>query len=674
MKSIMFLFLFLSLQIAAQDIPVSAELALEQITDATDTEIEDDSWLQELEQYRKKPLNLNVAEKEEILSLKIVNALQADHLIRYREQLGLLVSIYELQAVPYWDILTIKKILPFISVSIPVQVVDRVEESFKKGQHQVLLRVGRTLELAKGFKESSSGSGYTGSPLRVFFRYRFQSGNSMQWGIVGEKDAGEQFLKGKQRAGFDFYSVHVFLRKVGKIQALAMGDFTVNMGQGLIHWQGMAFKKSADIIHIKRESAVLRPYSSAGEFPFHRGIGVTIRKGNLDITGFLSTRKLDGNLSVNETGKAIISSIGTSGYHRSIKEQDDKGRVKQFTYGMDAGYRKNNLKIGLRGVLTRFDKPVQKRDEPYNKYIWSGESWVNAGMDYSYTFRNLHVFGEIAIDKRGNKGIIHGMLISLSPATDLSIVYRSMSKFQSVYGNAFTENTSPSNERGLFAGIEIRPVQRVRITAYADVFVFPWLKYLVDAPTAGKEFLIQLVYSPNRLVEWNMRFRMESKHRNAENNTLATSSVNLYERQSWRMQFSTKLNASFIIRQRTELLWYKEGANPGQGFLLFSDIIYRPPLKPFSAVLRIAYFETSDYDSRVYAYEHDVMYSFSIPALSGKGFRYYATVGYDFNRDWTAWIRVSRSGFLDQETVGSGQDEIAGSKKSEIKCQVRWQF
>src|SRR5258705_13986357 len=117
----------------------------------------------------------------------------------------------------------------------------------------------------------------------------------MQFGTVGDKDAGEQFIKGAQKKGFDFYSLHVFARSIGSIQALAIGDFTVNMGQGLIQWQSLAFKKSADVMGIKRQSSVLRPYNSSGEFYFHRGAGVTVQQKNIEATAFASLRKISAN-------------------------------------------------------------------------------------------------------------------------------------------------------------------------------------------------------------------------------------------------------------------------------------------------------------------------------------------------------------------------------------------
>src|SRR6187549_883608 len=100
------------------------------------------------------------------------------------------------------------------------------------------------------------------------------------------------------------------------IQALAIGDFSVSMGQGLIQWQGLAFKKSADITGVKRQSATLRPYTSAGEFYFHRGAGITIKKGKIESTAFASIRKLSANFVADtSSSEEFISSFLTSGYH-----------------------------------------------------------------------------------------------------------------------------------------------------------------------------------------------------------------------------------------------------------------------------------------------------------------------------------------------------------------------
>ena len=103
----------------------------------------------------------------------------------------------------------------------------------------VLLRASRILEKSKGFIKDSTGSKYPGSPEKLMIRYRYTYKNLLQFGLLGEKDAGEQFLKGAQRMGFDFYTFFLFARKIGIIESLALGDFSVNLGQGLIHWQDL---------------------------------------------------------------------------------------------------------------------------------------------------------------------------------------------------------------------------------------------------------------------------------------------------------------------------------------------------------------------------------------------------------------------------------------------------
>ena len=90
---------------------------------------------------------------------------------------------------------------------------------------------------------------------------------------------------------------------------------------------------------------------------------------------------------------------------------------------------------------------MQKGDEPYNLYAISGKNWYNFSVDYSYTYRNLHFFGEAAADKNFNKAFINGLLISVDPRVDVSFVHRTINKaYQAINGNAFTENTYPTNE------------------------------------------------------------------------------------------------------------------------------------------------------------------------------------------------------------------------------------
>ena len=352
-----------------QEIPLAAEQQLENQTDAAQGESEDDSYLQELEQFRKNPVNLNTADADELKQLRIITGLQINNLLVYRNLFGMFISIYELQAVPAWELVTIRKLLPFITISTPGFRADETGKRFKEGEHSLLIRVAQVPEKSDGFNRSTPGTKYLGSPQKIFFRYRYTFKNLLQYGLAGDKDAGEQFGKGTQHYGFDFYSFHLFAKKIGMIQSLALGDFLVNMGQGLIQWQGLAFKKSADVMNVKRQSSVLRPYSSSGEFYFHRGAGITIRKGRIEATAFISFRKLSANIVADTVNhENLISSFLTSGYHRTSSENAERNNLTQTAFGGNVIYRNKpgstangNWHIGVNGIYYNFSPASAKK-------------------------------------------------------------------------------------------------------------------------------------------------------------------------------------------------------------------------------------------------------------------------------------------------------------------------
>ncbi|MBK9485438.1 MAG: helix-hairpin-helix domain-containing protein [Chitinophagaceae bacterium] len=676
--------LLVAADIAAQvtePITSNTEQQLENITENNeDIETEDDAYLQEMVQFIKNPIELNYADAAALNQLRMLTPMQVHNFILYRNLVGKLVNLYELQAVPGWDIGTIQKLRPYINVSIQVSAAGTVKRRLKNGEHSILLRASQVPERSKGYLLDSSiaTNFYPGSPQKYLFRYKYAYRNLLQYGIVAEKDAGEQFFKGKQKQGFDFYSAHIFVRKVGIIKALAIGDFTVNLGQGLTQWQSLAFKKSAAVINIKREGEILRPYNSAGEINFHRGLGITLTKKNWQLTMFGSYRNIDANFvaDTSQTQDDFISSLQTSGYHRTNSETADKGIQRQLAFGGNLSYQFKRLYLGINGIQYRFKFPLIKSAEPYNFYALSGNSFGNYSIDYSYTFKNLHLFGEAAFTSNFDKAFINGVLISASSKIDLSLVYRNISKsYQSLYSNGFTENTYPTNENGFYAGVSISPANAWRIDAYADFFKFPWLRYRVDAPSTGSDYLIQLSYKPNKQLEIYTRFHSESKAINVNPGQLTLSPVTRQPKKNWRTQVSYRINTAVTIRNRTEIVWFdKKGLAAEEGFLTYVDFLYKPMLKAFSGVIRLQYFETDGYNSRLYAYENDVLYSFSIPVFYDKGLKYYVNINYDINKKITLWIKWAQTIYNDKTLIGSGLDEIKGTTKSEVKLQVQYKF
>ncbi|MEP6711790.1 MAG: helix-hairpin-helix domain-containing protein [Ferruginibacter sp.] len=679
---LVFFFSFSQAQVKENPVNANTEQQLENITaNNEDVETEDDSYLQELVQFQRNPINLNTAGESQLKELRLLTPIQIQNLVSYRAVLGKLINIYELQALPGWDIATIQKIRLYVTVSSALNIFDAVGTRLRNGNQSILVRVSQTLEKARGYliDSTTATNFYPGSPQKLFIRYKYNYKNLLQYGIVGEKDAGEQFFKGSQKQGFDFYSAHFFLRDAGTVKALALGDFTVNMGQGLTQWMSLAFKKGPDVLSIKRQSSVLKPYNSSGEINFHRGAGITIGKNNWEATLFGSYRKVDANFNAMDSSQSFdefVSSLQTSGYHRTKSEVEDKGIQYQLAFGGNFSYRLKRLHFGINAIQYSFKYPLVKQDQPYNLYALTGKSFGNYSTDYSYTFRNLHFFGEAAVTDKKYPAFINGLLISVANNVDMSFLYRNISNgYQSIYTNAFTESTLPTNEKGLFTGISIRATDAWRIDAYADVYKFPWLKFRVDAPTTGSDYLIQLTYKPTKQLEMYTRFKSETKSINYNPEDFALNPIIPQPKQDWRAQISYKMSPVITVRSRVEMSWFdKRGPAASQGFLLYADAIYKPLLSSFSANMRIQFFQTDDYNSRLYAYESDVLYSYSIPVFYKKGFRYYLNLNYDLGKKLSFWLKLAQTIYPDENLIGSGLDLIQNNHKTEIKVQSLYRF
>ncbi len=678
-SALAFLCLLSPVAVNAQEItgepPANVEQQLEDVTAANeDVETEDDGYLQQLHHFLKEPINLNYADAGLLEQLNILSPLQIANLLSYRKLLGNFINIYELQAIPLWNFDLIRRIRPYITVSQKTEVFLSLRKRLKNGGSSLLIRTSRVLEKSKGYLLDSSEAKnyYPGSPQKVLVRYKYRSGNLLQYGFTAEKDAGEQFFRGSQKQGFDFYSAHFFVRNSGAIKTLAIGDFSVNMGQGLTQWQSLAFNKGAEITNIKRQSEILSPYNSAGEIEFNRGIGITLQKHHWETTLFTSYRKVDASIYTTELNNdEFVSSLQTSGYHRTKSEIGGRHAEGMFSAGGNLSYSNEKLHIGANAVHYNLEHTISKVDFLYNIYALSGKRAGNYSIDYSYTYNNMHLFGETAIDEHLNKAFVSGLLVNTDSKVAMSFLYRNISKgYQSLYANAFTENTRPTNESGFYSGITITPSTYIRIDAYADFFHFPWLKYRADAPTSGNDYMLQFFYG-NKKIELTCRYRYENKPINYNPYDLYLNPVVSRPKQALRTQLNYRFNNTFTIRSRFELLWVdKKGSEPQNGFLTYLDLIYKPILRPFSGNIRLSYFETGGYESRIYAFENDVLYAYSIPVFFDKGYRYYINFKYKMNRKLSFWARFSQTVYLDKNDMGSGLDFIKGNKKSEIKLQV----
>ena len=150
------------------------EQQFESLTEQQEGETEDDSYAQALIQLHRNPVNLNTAQENDLRELRVLSDLQIQSLLRYRRLLGNFISIYELQAVPLWDLATIQQVLPFVTVANAVPFTADMKQRLTQGQHSLLARSQQVLEQSNGFMRSDSiTTRYMGSPQRLFLRYKY---------------------------------------------------------------------------------------------------------------------------------------------------------------------------------------------------------------------------------------------------------------------------------------------------------------------------------------------------------------------------------------------------------------------------------------------------------------------------------------------------------------------
>jgi len=460
------------------------------------------------------------------------------------------------------------------------------------------------------------------------------------------------------------------------VKQLVVGDYTLQYGQGLILWNGLSFGKGAWAGGIAKVGRGLQPYSSMGENRFQRGIASTLVVGSWEITPFVSYNKLSGNIERDGDGEPVITSINYSGLHRTPTEQANRRSIKQFNYGTDLSYRQDRLKLGLTYLSTSFVHTLMPGKALYQQFDFEGNHLQQLGIHYNYTFKNVYLFGEMAKRVGGGMALNQGMLASLHPQLSAVVHYRNYSRdYDAPYARATGEGSHVKNEKGFYAGLTYHPNRRFEYAVYVDAFRFPWLRYRVDGPSSGVDFLTQLTYTWYKRGRLKLRYRHRVRQENAllsgrHENLLA----NVFHHQL-RLEFQYKLNEVWRIRNRAEWTRYdKEDVEQGDGGLIYQDVFWKGYGGKLQANTRLAFFHTKGYNARIYAYENNVLYTSGFPVYYDKGIRTYLNLRWRVSRGVDFWARYARTIYNNKESVGSGLDKIPGNSKSDITLQLRWQW
>jgi hypothetical protein len=634
-------------------------------------------FIENLEQLRLRPLNLNKATRNELEETYLLTDIQIANLLTHRESVGSLLNLYELQSIEGWDVDDIRRLLPY--VTIPDGGLDERavswREGFRSGDSDFLARWGQAIP-----QRTPNGSEGDPSQMAVRLRHNFQ--NRLRYGILGEKDPGEAFFRGSNRQGFDFYSAYFLIQNPAnrRLRTLALGDFTVRLGQGLLIQTNFAQRKSAESTQVIRGGAKLRTYGGAfGEGIYLRGGGISVstskssRPSGFDITLFASRRMRDANINVNEDstdvgfGEIAFTSLQISGLHRTASEIENERAIGETLVGGSVEWKHARGHVAFNALHIRYDDPWMPTPAPYRLYQFTGQQLTGISLDYQYRWRNYLLFGENARSQNGGFAGINGAIIGLDRRVRMAVLYRHYQpQYQAIYANSFAETTGADNEVGLYTGVEIQPSKPYKFNFYADLWRHPWLRSSASAPSVGHEYVGRFLWQPNKVFSTYVQWLSEEK----QNNPPAESGISgllTEQRQRLRLHASYKVNRYVEMRSRAEWSRFRPGQAPRtRGFLAYQEVNAKALEFPLSGSVRYVVFDTDNFDTRVFAFENDLFAAVSIPALGGKGARYYLNLQYRLTRQWVLEARLEQT--VLQRSVSTTLSE---GRYSSVKLQVR---
>jgi len=679
MRRIFYLLLFLMVcsEVYAQDDPqkeIDLDVFIQQLFPLQNEDLPYEELYESLFQYYQNPLDLNTARREELASLYILSELQLNNFMEYRGNQGKFISIYELQTISGFDKITIDKLSPFVKVEEAVDYKNLIQD-FSERDKFFILKYETTVEKKKGYEKGENR--YNGDPGKIYGRFRATNSKHYSVGLTFEKDAGENLKwnpPGK-KYGFDYFSGHIFLKNKGKFKSMVLGDYQLQFGQGLLLGAGFFPGKGAEAVStLRRYNIGIRPYSSVVESGFFRGGAATYSFGTLDFTAFYSYLNEDAASKTDSLDEDYVRSIQISGLHRTATELSSRKEMNTQNYGGNLTYNLNkNLNVGITFLATEYEFSIIKKPNRYNQFDFSGKRNFVYSFNYSYLIQNFNFFGEAAQSKSRGIGIVSGVMASLSPKIDMSVVYRNYARnFHSFYGNGFGENSKNSNEEGLYLGVKFAPINKIILTAYFDRFYKPWLSYQTYAPSHGNECLLRLSYLPAKTINFYVQLRNQVKEKNTSGEDSEFASMKEESATNFLLNLDFKPFKSLQLKSRFQSSEIKQGNYHSKGMAIIQDVVFE--VGKFKISGRYCIFDTDDYASRQYAYERDLLYTFSVPALHGNGIRNYLMIEYNLTRSIDFWVRASRTTYSNVETISSGLEEIKGNKKTDLKFQVRYRF
>ena len=625
--------------------------------------------LEELSNRLQEPVNLNSATREQLEQFPFLSDIQIEHLLAYIYIHGQMETIYELQLVEELDRQTIQYLLPFVCIkAINNEPAFRwktmLKDAGRYGKNEVLTRLDIPFYKRKGYEHTYLGPSVYNS-VKYTFRYRDQ----LYAGGVAEKDAGEPFAALHNSYGYDYYSFYLLLQNCGRLKSLAVGNYRLSFGQGLVMSTDYLMGKTIYASSFNNRSTGIKRHSSTDEYNYFRGVATTVAlTKRLSVSAFYSHRNMDGVVTDGE-----ITSVYKTGLHRSRKEADKKNLLTSQLTGGNVSYQQNHIRLGITGVYYVFNRPYEPELTGYSKYNIHGNHFYNLGIDYAYRWRRFSFQGETAIGKQGWASLNR---LQYSPVQDIQfmLIHRFYSyDYWAMYAHSFGEGSTVQNEQGYYVGLETTPFSHWRFFVSFDLFSFPWKKYRINKPSRGTDGLIQATFTPRTNLSMYLKYRYKQKERDLTGSKGTLTLPIFHHQLRYRLNYS--LNDVFSSRTTLDYNhFHSQDRAATKGYQVTQMISSQLPWTRLFADVQGSYFCTDDYDSPVYVSEKGLLYTFYTPSFQGRGFRCAVRLRYELNKHWLFITKFGETIYLNRNEIGSGNDLIYGNKKADIQMQLRIKF
>lgn len=632
---------------------------------------------EQLQALAERPINLNTATLEQLRALVFLNDFQLASLQQYRDSLGPVYSIYELLCLPGFNQLDVQRLMPFLRFGEQA-VQDAPRLKLRKGRNQLAVRFRTQLETPAGYSSDYTGSGrYLGNKHSYFLRYSYQLRQRLQLGVVAEKDPGEPIFDGTFKTGIDYLSGYVALNDYKRISKLIVGAFDAGFGQGLTFWSGLSFGKSGTLGGSKRSFGI-KPHASAYEAQYLQGVGISVNiTKKLEFTLFGSYRRIDARLTDTlDNGELAFTSLPETGYHRTLSELANRNVMPELVAGGNLRYSLGDARLGLTFVHQQINGDFDKTPAVYELRVQPTEKTA-LGLDFNLGLKQHRFFGEAALDcNGGHLAAVLGGLFNVTSTVQVSLIGRAYStRFNTRYTAGFAEGNT-ANEQGMYVGLSLLPAKGWKLSAYADLFRFPWMRYGIYSPSFGRDFLLYSEHVLGGGVSAQIRLRFKQKAVNQSGATVVgTTPVVQQTSSSARLQLTCAVNRSLTLKSGFYAnLYATDSIAREAGFALTQDVAYRFSRVPLQINFRFAVFDTPSWNTRVYSYESDMLYSFSVPSYSSKGTRTFVLLRYSPLRMLDVYLRFAQTYFGQEEQLGSGADKLQGNTRSELKMMLRLRF